>query len=316
VTMRYGRVPGIDKPLSRLVQGTEGHTLARQAELEDLFDGVFELGCNTFDTAFVYGGGQSESVLGGWIDRRGLRDRVVVIDKGAHPRQGRPRVTPADIASDLATSLERLRTDYVDLYLLHRDDPSVEVGPIVEALNAHREAGRIRAFGGSNWTAARVRAANEYAAAHGLTGFAASSPHLSLAVPREVPWPGCVSLSGPAGEADRRWYAETGMPLLIWSSLAGGFLTGRYRPDNLQTFQDPIEKLVIGSYCTDENFRRLDRIEHMAGRLGLTAPQVALAWLFRQPLNLFALVGCRTAAECRENLAALAVAATLPDGLD
>ncbi|MBN2584250.1 MAG: aldo/keto reductase [Planctomycetes bacterium] len=313
--MQYGRVPDIDKPLSRLVQGTEGHTLDRQDELHDLFDGVFELGCTTFDTAFVYGRGQSESVLGNWIDKRGLRDRVVIVDKGAHPRNGLNRVTPEGIAEDLAVSLERLKTDHVDLYLLHRDDPSVEVGPIVEALNAHREAGRMRAFGGSNWTAARVRAANDYAAAHGLVGFAASSPHLSLAVPREVPWPGCVSLSGPEGEADRRWYGRTGMPLFIWSSLAGGFLTGRFRRDNLNSFQDTIARLVVGSYCTEENFLRLDRIERAAGDLGLTISQVALAWLFKQPLNVFALVGCRTADECRENLAALDAVARLPDDL-
>jgi aryl-alcohol dehydrogenase-like predicted oxidoreductase len=315
VTMQYGRVSGIEQPVSRLIQGTEGHTLDRQAELDDLYDGVFALGCNTFDTAFVYGGGQSECVLGRWIERRGLRRRVVVIDKGAHPLGGRQRVTPADIAADIATGLDRLRTDYIDLYLLHRDDPSVEVGPIVEVLNGQREAGRIRAFGASNWTAARVRAANEYAASHGLAGFVASSVHLSLAVPRVVPWPGCVSLSGPDGEADRRWYASTGMPLLVWSSLAGGFLTGRFRRDNLDTFADPIGRLVVGSYCTDENFRRLDRIEEVAGETGLTTPQVALGWLFRRPLNVFALVGCRTVGECRENLAALAAAADLPADL-
>ena len=308
VNMQYGKVIGIDKSVSRLVQGCEGFTDDRQSEFDELLDGVFALGCNTFDTAYIYAGGQSERVLGAWINKRGLRDKVVVIDKGAHPFGGRKRVTPADITSDILEGLERLQADYIDLYLLHRDDPEVEVGPIVEVFNEHLEAGRIRAFGGSNWTASRVAAANEYAVAHGLVPFAASSPHLSLAVPREVPWPGCVSISGPDGEADRRWYAESGMPLFIWASLAGGFLAGRFRRDNLDSFQDYMGKLVVRTYCTEENFRRLDRIEQVAADLGLTAAQVALGWLFKQPLNIFALVGCRSAEECEANMHALQMA--------
>jgi len=308
VNMQYGKVGGIDKSVSRLVQGCEGFTVDRQSEFDELLDGVFALGCNAFDTAYVYGGGQSERVLGAWINKHRLRDKVVVIDKGAHPIGGRKRVTPADITSDILAGLERLQTDYIDLYLLHRDDRAVEVGPIVEVFNEHLEAGRIRAFGGSNWTASRIAEANEYAAAHGLVPFAASSPHLSLAVPREVPWPGCVSISGPDGEADRRWYAEGGMPLFIWASLAGGFLAGRFRRDNLDSFQDYMGKLIVRTYCTEENFRRLDRIEQVAADLDLTAAQVALGWLFEQPLNIFALVGCRSAEECEANMCALQMA--------
>jgi len=304
-SMQYGQVNGIGKPVSRLVQGCEGFTVDRQGELDELLDGVFALGCNAFDTAYIYTGGQSETVLGNWIDKRGLRDKVVVIDKGAHPASGRKRVTPADITSDILEGLARLKTDYIDLYLLHRDDPEVEVGPIVETFNEHLEAGRIRAFGGSNWTASRVAEANEYAVAHGLVPFAASSPHLSLAVPREVPWPGCVSIGGPDGEADRLWYADNGMPLFIWSSLAGGFLAGRFRRDNLDSFESNMGKLIVRTYCTEENFRRLDRIEQVAADLGLTTAQVALGWLFKQPLNIFALVGCRSADECRSNIRAL-----------
>ena len=88
----------------------------------------------------------------GAIGAVGDRDQIVILTKGAHFNQDRNRVTPFDITSDLFDSLVRLRTDSIDLYLLHRDDPTVPVGPIVEVLNEHKEAGRICAIGGSNWT--------------------------------------------------------------------------------------------------------------------------------------------------------------------
>ena len=150
--------------------------------------------------------------------------------------------------------------------------PERTVGPIVEVLNEHISAGRIRAFGGSNWTAGRIAEANDYAAAHDLVGFAASSPNFSLAVPRQVPWAGCLSIAGPAGQAERAWYARTGPPVLFWSSLAGGFFSGRFRRDNLESFQDYFDELVVRCYCTEENFRRLDWAEGLARQLGLTIP--------------------------------------------
>ena len=112
---------------------------------------------------------KSERAIGEWLQARGNRDRIVLLDKGAHPYWTQPRVDPENISKDIAESLERLQTDYIDLYLLHRDDPGVPVRPIVECLNEHRAAGRIRAFGGSNWTTTRLEQANSYADEHGLT---------------------------------------------------------------------------------------------------------------------------------------------------
>ena len=113
---------------------------------------MVSLGGNTVDTANVYGGrSQRARHRGLWMQARGNRDDIVIISKGCHHNADRKRVTPYDLAADIADSLARLRTDYVDIYMLHRDDPSLPVGPIVEALNEHYAAGRIRAFGGSNW---------------------------------------------------------------------------------------------------------------------------------------------------------------------
>ncbi|MFN8472288.1 MAG: aldo/keto reductase [Anaerolineae bacterium] len=302
--MRYGSVPGIDKPVSRLAQGT---VMISSRELErsfELLDGIFAQGCNTFDTAHQYGAGDCERVLGRWIADRGIRDQVVIVTKGAHHNQDRRRVTPWDITADLFDSLARLRTDCIDLYLLHRDDPTVPVGPIVEVLNAHLSAGRIRAFGGSNWSIERLMEANKYAKANNLTPFAVSSPNLSLAEQYQEPWAGCVSIGGERGRKARAWYQATQTPLFAWSSLAGGFFSGRFTRDNLDTMTHPLDRVCVHAYCYEDNFKRLERAQALAARRGLTTPQVALAYVLNQPLNVFAIVGCNTVAEFAENLAA------------
>lgn len=308
--MEYGSVAGLDKPVARLVQGTVMLSSKQLEESFALLDAVFEQGGNTFDTAHGYGSGDCERVLGRWVRERGLREQVVIIGKGAHHNQDRQRVTPFDITADLHDSLARQKTDYIDLYLLHRDDPSQPVGPIVEVLNEHKRAGKIRAFGGSNWSVARIQEANAYAAEHGLEPFVASSPNFSLAVQAKPPWPNCISISGPQGEAERAWYQANQMPLFTWSSLAGGFLSGRFRRDNLATMETALDKLAVETYCFEENFQRLDRVAILAEERGMTIPQIATAYVMSVPLNIFALVGCRTGDEFRDNVAALGVKLT------
>jgi aryl-alcohol dehydrogenase-like predicted oxidoreductase len=303
--MEYGHVHGINKPVSRLVQGT---MMLSSRELEQSFallDAVFALGCNTFDTAHVYGGGDCERTVGRWVNERKLREKVVIIGKGAHHNQDRKRVTPFDITSDIHDSLARFKFDYIDLYLLHRDDPAVPVGPIVEVLNEHLRAGRIRAFGGSNWTHERISEANDYAIAHGLTPFAASSPNFSLAEQVKEPWEDCVTISGPQNTIAREWYAQHQLPLFTWSSLAGGFFSGRFTRDNLPSFDGYSDKLVVECYCYAQNFERLERVSMLATQMNLSIPQVALAYVLNQPMNIFALVGCRTREEFVANAGAL-----------
>ncbi len=309
--MNYGHVPGVDKPISRLVQGTVMLLEDKIDENFELLDAILDAGCTTFDTAHGYGSGQCERVLGRWIKARNCREDVVILTKGAHHNRDRQRVTPYDITADLHDSLARLQVDFVDLYLLHRDDPTQPVGPIVEVLNEHHNAGKIGSFGGSNWSPARIAEANAYAAANGLKPFVVSSPNFSMAVQKEEPWPNCLSISGPQGADARAWYAAQKMPLFVWSSLAGGFLTGRFRRDNLDSFSGYNDELVVRCYCTEENFQRNDRAETLGKEKDLTLPQVALAYVLSHPdLDVYALVGCRTGAEFRENVKASQVQLT------
>ena len=295
--MQYIEIAGLNRPCSKLVLGTDYYSPALLDSVSELMDAFVAIGGNTLDTAHIYGGGNSERAIGLWMEARRNRDQVVILTKGAHHNAAGPRVTPEHIERDLMESLERLRTDYVDLYALHRDDPSVPVGPIIEALNRHIESGRIRAIGASNWTHARLQEANEYAAAHGLKGFSFSSPNLSLAKPNEPRWPGCVS----ADEAACAWHEATQMPLLSWSSQAGGFFTGRYSPEVRE------DKEAVRVYYSDANWERLRRARLLAERRGGESVQIACAYVLNQPFPACALIGPKNVAELHSSAAALQI---------
>jgi aryl-alcohol dehydrogenase-like predicted oxidoreductase len=275
--------------MSRLVLGT---MLLTESE-DGVLDEYVRLGGTALDTARVYEDGESERALGEWLSRQpsSVRDRLVIVSKGAHPNGDRKRVTPEEIERDLRTSVELLGGP-VDIYLLHRDDPSVPVGTIVEALNALREAGLIRAFGTSNWTTERIDEANAWAAAHGLEGFCLSSQHLSLAVQNEEQWDDTRSANDPEMYA---WHERTQTPLLAWSAQARGYFFGR----------DGSEVLRV--YDNEVNRERRRRAEELGERLGFTASQIALAWALEQPFPVFACFGARTAGQVHEAFGALGV---------
>jgi aryl-alcohol dehydrogenase-like predicted oxidoreductase len=277
------RLEPLELPLSRLALGTLGFSLSTRDRDYALLDAWLEAGGTVIDTAHVYEGGDAERVLGRWLaDRPGARERIVLVTKGAHPDGDRKRVTPEDIAADLRDSIERLGGP-VDLYLLHRDDPDVEVGEIVDALDAHRRAGEIRAFGVSNWTLPRIDAANAYAAERGVAGIACNSPHLSLAVQNEAPWPDCLSATDAESRA---WHERTGMPLLAWSAQANGFFAGASAP----------------VYDNAENRERRARAQELGD-----PNAVALAWVLAQPFPTIAVIGPHSLEHLHASLAALDV---------
>ncbi|EXX86930.1 aldo/keto reductase [Paenibacillus darwinianus] len=287
--MEYIAIQGVDKPVSRLIKGTDYFYHDSYEKAAANMDAFLAIGGNTVDTAHIYCGGQSEEVLGRYMNERGNRDRIVILTKGAHHDQNGPRVNKEAIRRDLSDSLERLRTASVDMYALHRDDPEMPVGAIIEALNEHLESGAVGAIGASNWTWRRLREANAYAAAHGMTGFSFSSPNLSLAKANEPFWAGCVS----ADAETCRWHEAEQLPLLSWSSQARGFFTGRFSPD-VRDNED-----IVRVFYSNGNWERLRRAERLAEEKRVSPIQIALAYVLNQPFPTCALIGAQTAEELR-----------------
>ncbi|WP_433160129.1 aldo/keto reductase [Kribbella sp. CA-247076] len=293
--MKYGRVPGLDKDVSRLVMGVDNQeTLTHAAAM---FDDFVERGGTTFDTAYIYGRGRGEKLLGQWMTSRGNRDQVVVIGKGAHT----PHCDPESITRQLTESLERLQTDHVDLYLMHRDNEEVPVGEFVDVLHEHFKAGRIKAFGGSNWSLERFDEANAYAEANGKQPFTLLSNHLSLARAYDVPWAGCRHVADDASQA---WLRDRQVALFPWSSQARGFFTGRATPEVRS------DEELVRCFYSDENFRRLDRARELAAAKGVEPTAIALAWLLHQPYPVFPLIGPRHISETRTSMPGLSVELT------
>lgn len=298
--MRYRRLEPLDRDLSVLVLGTAWFGAENEERARELLDEWVALGGNALDTAREYGPtrwGEAEEVIGRWLRDRGVRDQVVVGTKGGHHVVvGERRVTPENVRDDLDASLAVLG-GRIDTYLLHRDDPTQPVAPIIELLNRYTSDGRIGAFGGSNWTPYRLEEADAYAAERGLAGFSFSSPNLSLARQNEPPWEEALSASDPESRA---WYTRTQMPLFAWSSQAQGWFSGRYSP----------ETDVVRVYDSPDNRERLRRAQELGASKGADANAVALAWVLHQPFPTWALIGPRTVEELRASVAGLDVRLT------
>ncbi len=290
-----GNIPGLSLPFARLVMGCDNQTTMPHGAA--VWDDYVERGGNAFDTAYVYGGGLQEKLLGQWIKNRGVRGSVAVIVKGAHT----PCCTPEWLSNQLEESLGRLQTGYADIYMLHRDNLEVPVGEFVDVLNGHVRAGRVRVFGGSNWSLARVAEANAYARSKGLQGFGVVSNNFSLARMVEAVWDGCIAASDPTS---RRWLAEHQIPLLAWSSQARGFFTDRAGRDKREDSQ------LVRCWYSDDNFARRERAVELARRKGVTPIAIAAAYVLHQPFPVFALIGPRLIGETVSSLECLKVALT------
>ena len=298
--MKYGRIPGIDKPVSRLAAGADfSGDSPRQFNV--IADDFFERGGNMFDTAWLYyswGPLFSDIAFGSWMKSRGVRNDVVILAKGGHT----PHCNPKMITKQLMESLEMLQTDHVDIYMMHRDNLEIPVSEFVDVLNEHKKAGRIKVFGGSNWSVDRVEAANKYAASKNLQGFSVVSNNFSLARLVDPVWPGAISASD---KVSRDWFTKTQMTLIPWSSQARGFFVpGRAAPDKREDAD------MTRCWYSEDNFKRLDRATELAKKYAVSPINIALAYVLCQPFPTFPLIGPRQLSETRTSLPALDVALT------
>lgn len=307
--MKYGKIMNVKQPVSRILMGTASEPFQSGGDASDILDSMFELGVTAIDTARNYG--LAERSVGDWMEKRGNRDKVVILSKCSHPDEfSSRRVSEKDIREDFAVSSRLLRTDHIDIYLLHRDVKDVDVSVPIEVLNAMHSEGKIGAFGVSNWTLERIRKANEYAAAHSLIPFTVSSPNYSLAYQAEDMWGGSVTISGPENRSVRDWYASSGMPVVAHSPMARGFFSGRFTSADRETAAAALDEYARKGFYHEENFERLRRCEIMAEQKGCTVAQLSLAWLFSSPMNMFAAVSTSSPERMAQNIAALDIELT------
>lgn len=300
----YEKIEGIDIPVSRIFFGTAFMPMLMGKEVNALLDGVFSMGVNAFDTARGYG--MAEKSLGNWIKERNNRGKVVILSKcGNVGMNGKVCVNRKVIEKELEKSLKTLQTDYIDIFLLHRDDPNTPVGEMIDTLNEAKNQGKIRIFGVSNWTHERIKEANEYAKEHGLEGFSVSSPNFGLAEQVDDPWGGeCITISGPENVEAREWYARNQMPVIAYSSLGRGFFSGRFTSGDYEGAKKVMDGNAQKGYLCESNMKRLAVAEEMAKRDGCSVPQVAMRYIFSTPMNVFAVVSSQSVGRMRENVEA------------
>ena len=217
---------------------------------------------------------------------------MTIIGKGAHS----PLTYPDVIGRQLAQSLDRLNTDRLDLYFMHRDNRDIPVGEFVDAIDAEVRAGRIGAWGGSNWSRERMDEAIAYARKAGKQAPAALSNNYSLAEMIEAPWAGCYSASDAAWRA---WLKERHIANFAWSSQAQGFFTDRAGRDKTD---DPN---MVRCWYNETNFARRDRAAELGAKRGLNANQVALAYILSGDVQVIPLIGPLALSELEDSLGAL-----------
>ena len=307
-------IPNTNLTPSALCLGTSnfGATIA-QADAFTLLDAFVDLGGNFLDTAEVYANwlpelprSISERTLGAWLTQRGNRDRMFIGTKGAHPDLATmhiSRLAPADILHDLHGSLARLQTDVIDLYWLHRDDESRPVGEIIETLAAEVKAGKIRAFGCSNWRTARMQEAWSYATQQGLPGFVANQPLWSLAQPN----PAAFGMPGLAG-MDAQMFAfhqQSRWAVIPYTSQARGFFSKLVAHG-----EAGLKEGERKAYLNETNRQRAARAAALAQHHGVTVAQIALAYLINQPIPTIPVIGCHTLAQLADSMGAATVTLT------
>jgi aryl-alcohol dehydrogenase-like predicted oxidoreductase len=244
-----------------------------------LLDRFVDAGLNFIDTADVYSrwapgnsGGESETVIGNWLAvRPGMRSQVVIATKvGADLGDGKKGLSPAWIRQAVEDSLRRLRTDVIDLYQSHWDDPAT---PFEDTLGTYAElikAGKVRVIGASNLNAARLREALETSARHDLPRYESLQPHYNLA-----------ERAGYEGELEELCRRE-GLGVITYYSLAAGFLTGKYRSE-ADAAKSPRGK-GAAKYLNERDLRILTALDRVAAsHPGATPARVALAWLMARP---------------------------------
>ncbi|MCA1682660.1 MAG: aldo/keto reductase family protein [Actinobacteria bacterium] len=292
--MEYRRLGSSDLNVSEIGLGSwltyGGGVSDKQAEA--CVDKAFDVGINFIDTANVYGRGAAEEFLGNVLARR-PRDSYVLATKLYFPMNGDRGLSREQVFKQIELSLARLRTDHVDLYQCHRYDAETPLEETMEALSEVVREGKARYLGFSEWTAEQIRAA--LGQVPRVEKFVSSQPQYSLLhrVPEREVIPLCK---------------ENGISQIVWSPLAQGALTGKYKPGEEPPAGTRAASQQMGwsmdSYRDDDVLEAVQRLVPLAEGLGVTMAQLALAYVLREENVASAIVGASRPEQVEENAGA------------
>lgn len=300
-------IPGTNLLPATLCLGTGqyGSAIDRQDAYRQM-DTYCEFGGNFLDTAKVYGDwvpgttSLSEKVIGSWLQERRNRQKIILATKGAHYFLETPhtrRVTRTDILADITASLEHLQTDYIDLYWLHRDDPSQPVVEILETLESQVKAGKIRYYGASNWRLSRLGEAQEIAQVHGMLGFCAVQNCWSLAkINQDKLFDPTMAIMD-----DELWHYHLSHQIaaIPYSSQANGIFHKM-----ADGGKDNLPKMVRNMFLNTITEQRLTNILRLVEQTGLTITQVVMGYLLSQPFPTIPVFSSRSLEQMADTLSA------------
>jgi aryl-alcohol dehydrogenase-like predicted oxidoreductase len=297
--MRYRKLGSSDLEVSEIALGS-WLTFAGGIEADQTracTDAAFEVGINFFDTANVYGRGAAETAWGEILSGR-PRDSYVLATKVWGPMSDDPAdrgLSATQIAKQIDASLARLQTDHVDLYQAHRFDPDVAIEETIEALQQVVSEGKARYLGFSEWTTEQIEAAIEIA---GPDLFVSSQPQYSMLW--QAPEAEVFPLS-----------AANGISQIVWSPLAQGVLTGKYKPGEAPPVDSRAASdsmnTAMNLVMNEANLEAVERLRPIAAGEGLSLTELALAWVLRREEVAAAIVGASRPEQVHSNAAASGV---------
>jgi aryl-alcohol dehydrogenase-like predicted oxidoreductase len=266
-----------------------------QENAKQMVETCLDAGINFFDTADAYANGQSEVMLGQILGSR--RSDVVIATKVGF-RTGEP-ITQAGLSrrhifNSCDHSLKRLNTDYIDLYIVHKEDPYTPLTETLEALNDLVRAGKVRYIGFSNWSAWKTATAVQMQKSNGWAAFCNGQMNYSL-VGRDVEQEIIPLMQ----------YAGIGMT--VWSPLAGGFLSGKYTRENLQDSDNRLSGFDILPFDKEHGFQLVEKMREIAQAHEASVAQIALAWLLTKPIVSSIIIGASKLHQLDDNLKAIDV---------
>lgn len=264
--MKYIPFNNTDLMVSAICLGTSNYGTAFSVESSiNQLDRFAELGGNFIDSAHVYGDwipgekGRSERVIGTWFEKNNNRSKIILVTKGGHPfleTFNVSRLQPDELDTDLNESLENLKTNYIDLYFLHRDDPSIPVGTIIEYLEQKVREGKIKYYGCSNWSLPRIMEAQQYAKEHGYQGFVCNQIMGCLAdVNQEALIPRQMMV---LDKEFKKYHKETKMNLMAYMSISRGYFSRRAWGEEL-----PVD--MVEMYGNKSNDNILEKLKQICG---------------------------------------------------